>query len=306
MNVNGETPRVSVVMANLNGAAHIADAVRSVLRQTETSLELIVSDDGSDDDSLAAACAAAESDARLVLLRSETRTGPAAARNRAVEAARGGWIAIVDNDDRIEPTRLKTLIDAAEQDGADIAADDLLTFYEDDMGPRHRHLDIKAPRWVDAAEYAESNLFMRGGAQLGYLKPAFRRAAMQRYDETLFVGEDSDLVLRMLIGGAKMRLYPQALYHYRKREGSLSHRMTMPAIEAMIAANARLNAGADARLRRALIRQDAALRDMRAFTKMVAAMKARDAAGAIGAAAQRPGALWILRKPLAARLRRRG
>ena len=52
--------RVSVIMANLNGAAHIAAAVRSVLRQTERSLELIVSDDGSSDDSLAQARDAAE------------------------------------------------------------------------------------------------------------------------------------------------------------------------------------------------------------------------------------------------------
>ena len=82
MNANAAGPRVSVIMANLNGAAHIAAAVHSVLRQTETSLELIVSDDGSSDDSLATARAAAAGDPRLVLLTSEkARTGPAATRS---------------------------------------------------------------------------------------------------------------------------------------------------------------------------------------------------------------------------------
>src|SRR5690606_9522045 len=140
MSVNDIAPRVSIVMANYNGAAHIAAAVRSVLRQTETSLELIVSDDGSDDDSLACARAAADGDPRLVVVGAKRRSGPAAARNRALAVARGGWLAIVDNDDYIEPGRLARLIDAAEADGADIAADDLLVFYEDGSQQPHAHL----------------------------------------------------------------------------------------------------------------------------------------------------------------------
>ncbi|MCR6645578.1 MAG: glycosyltransferase family 2 protein [Terricaulis sp.] len=78
-------------MANLNGAAHIAAAVRSVLNQRLADLELIIADDGSSDDSLARAKAAAAGDARLVVMTSSAqRTGPAAARNRALAVARGG------------------------------------------------------------------------------------------------------------------------------------------------------------------------------------------------------------------------
>ena len=249
MTVSGAEIRVSVIMANLNGAAHIAEAVSSVLSQTEQSLELIVSDDGSSDDSLQRAEASAAGDARIVLLRSETsRTGPAAARNRALAVARGAWVAIVDNDDWIDAERLKRLIDAAEADGADIAVDDLTTFYDDGAQPEHPHLAWDDAVWLDPAVYAESNILMRGGDQLGYLKPVFRRTLALRYDESLRIGEDADLVLRLLIGGAKMRLYPEAWYHYRKHAGSISHRLTPETIGAMLAANSRLDAGNDARL----------------------------------------------------------
>jgi succinoglycan biosynthesis protein ExoO len=293
-------------MANLNGAAHIAEAVRSVLGQTEASLELILCDDGSTDDSLARAEAASNGDARLVIVRGGDRTGPGATRNRGLALAKGEWIAVVDNDDLIEPGRLKQLCDAAEADGADIAADNLLTFYEDGARAAHPHLTLAEPSWIDAAAYAESNIMLRGGRQLGYLKPIFRRTALgaARYDESLRIGEDADLVLRLLIGGVRMRLYPWCGYRYRKHAGSISHRLTPQSLDAMLAAHERLEAGGDPSLQRALVRQSNALRDARAFEDLVAALKARDVGGALTVTMKRPGALALLSGPLLARLQR--
>jgi len=305
--------RVSIIMANLLGAAHIAAAQRSVLRQTERSLELIISDDGSSDDSLARALEAANADARLVVLRSgHPRTGPAAARNRALAAARGKWIAVVDNDDFIAPERLERLINAAEAEGADIAADDLLTFYDDGSRAPHAHLRgalAREPTWVDAATYERGNALMTGGPTLGYLKPVFRRldrnGALARYDESLRIGEDSDLVLRMLADGARFRVYPELGYFYRKHPGSISHRLDAPAIEAMDKAAARIDASENPDLRSALRAGRAARGDVLAFTQIVDALKARNLGGAPGAALRRPSALWLMRYPVGARLGRR-
>lgn len=299
-------PTLSVIMANLNGAAHIAEAVRSVLSQTERSLELILSDDGSTDDSLARAGEAAGGDSRLRIVRGGDRSGPAATRNRAIAAARGAWIAIVDNDDTVAPDRFERLLRAAEADGADIAADNLTTFYQSGEHKDHAHLRISAPFWVDAAAYAESNILLRGGAQLGYLKPLFRRSALSPapYDETLRIGEDSDLVLRLLIGGARMRIYPECGYRYRKHAGSISHRLSREALEAMLAAHDKLNWGSDAALRQALARQRAALLDALAFNDLVDALKHHSLGAAISAALKRPNALIMLKEPVLARFRR--
>lgn len=306
--VSDSLPLVSVIMANFNGAAHIAEAVRSVLDQTLRSLELIVSDDGSTDESLALARRAGADDPRLVILESAVRSGPAGARNRALEIARGRWIAIVDNDDYIASGRLARLTTAAEADGADIAADNLTVFYDADIRPAHPHLRAaawRAPRWISAAEYARSNILLSGGAQLGYLKPIFRNAnAALRYDEGLTIGEDADLVLRALIAGARMRVYPECGYFYRKRAGSLSHRLSEPSIAAMLAALDRLGVGEHAALAAALSRQRSALLDAGAFTVLVAALKAGDLIGALRAAASRPGGLLLLRDPIGARFMR--
>lgn len=303
MSKNDAEPRVSVIMANYNGAAHIAAAVRSVLRQTERSLELIVSDDGSTDESLRVAQDAAAGDPRLTVLHGDMRSGPAGARNRALEAARGRWIAIVDNDDFIHSERLERLLDAAERDGADIVCDDLLTFYEDGSRKPHAHLRgamAEKPRWVGAASYVGGNVLFGSGAMLGYLKPVFRRGAA-RYDETLTIGEDSDLVARMLKAGGRMRVYPELWYFYRKHAGSISHRLNAPAIDAMLAAAERLGDGAGAALRHALDRHKHALRDARTFVEIVDALKARDLGAALSSSLKRPSALLLMREPLKAR-----
>lgn len=306
MNESTATPLVSVIMANLNGAAHIAAAVRSVLGQTERSIELIVSDDGSSDSSLEIAKAAANGDPRLVLLKGQhARTGPAAARNRALAVARGGWIAVVDNDDFIHPERIERLIRAADADRADIVADNLLVFYQDGSRAPHAHLRgalARAPHWVSAADYERSNQLLSGRRALGYLKPIFRRSLNAYYDETLRIGEDSDLVLRLLVNGARMRLYPEIGYFYRKHTGSISHRLDTAAIEAMEAAYQRIDAGRDRALARELAHGAAARADARAFTELVAALKTRDLARTLRVALRRPSALRLLRDPISARL----
>ncbi|MBY0564345.1 MAG: glycosyltransferase [Hyphomonadaceae bacterium] len=298
-------PRVSVIMANFNGGAFIAAAVRSVIRQSEGSLELIVADDGSSDDSLDRAEAAAAGDPRLTVIRGGGRTGPAATRNRAIGAARGDWVAIVDNDDFIHPGRLHRLLDAADADGADIVADDLLTFYQDIDKAPHAHLRgpyAERPQWISAAEYQHSDRLFRSGYAFGYLKPVFRRGLGIRYDERLRIGEDSELVLRLLIAGARMRTYPDLGYFYRKHSGSISHRLSRDAIAALDAAHSELKPGEDPALAREMASARDARADAAAFTDIVNALKARDILSALRVAARRPSCLHLLRRPVGAYL----
>lgn len=293
-------------MANYNGGAFIGAAVRSVLRQTEASLELIVSDDGSTDESLERTKSAARGDSRLVLLQGGGRTGPGATRNRALAIARGRWIAVVDSDDYVHPERFARLLGAGEADGADIVVDDLLTFYQDRARAPHPHLRGDAARraqWISPSAYESSNRLLGPGPALGYLKPAWRRALAARYNESLRIGEDSELVLRMLIGGARMRLYPELGYFYRKHDASISHRLDRAAIAALDAAYAEIDPGMDKSLATALKRGVAARRDAACFTYLISALKARDLGAALRLAAHRPSALLLLREPIAARMK---
>ena len=105
-----ERPLVSVALATRDAGAYLPVAVRSILRQTLGDLELIVVDDGSTDETVEVLDAIA--DARLVVLRNETSLGLAASLNRALEMARGRYVARLDADDVALPGRLNRQLEA--------------------------------------------------------------------------------------------------------------------------------------------------------------------------------------------------
>src|SRR5262249_10463923 len=79
---------VSVVIPVYNGAAHLRQAIQSVLTQTYPNLQVIVVDDGSTDES----APIAQSFGSLVRHCHQPQSGAGAARNRGVELADGEWI----------------------------------------------------------------------------------------------------------------------------------------------------------------------------------------------------------------------
>lgn len=96
-------PRVSVIIPAYNAAGFIGDAIRSVLDQTFTDLEVIVVNDGSQDGTSAVAHALADTRVRVL---DQANGGVSAARNAGLAMARGAFIGFLDADDAMEPTNI--------------------------------------------------------------------------------------------------------------------------------------------------------------------------------------------------------
>jgi glycosyltransferase involved in cell wall biosynthesis len=309
-------PRVSVIVANYNGGAFLADAIGSVCRQTLRDIEIIVVDDGSTDNSREIVAALRREDQRIHLLTAGRNGGPAAARNRALAVATGEWIAVFDSDDLMHPHRLSALVGAAENDQADVVADDLLIFDNRHVDPPQTLLGDhrgRAPFWLDLNTFVRQNALYGRGITLGCLKPLFRSSFLKKvavvYDERMRVAEDFDFAFRLLQHGAKFRIYPMLLYFYRKHSGSTTHRLTGEALRAihLVDREARLHIGSpDKRLKSALDARTRSIETALAFDRLVAAIKRRDVANACRVAMDCPGALMLLRHPIGARLKWRG
>ena len=307
-------PFVSVIIANYNGAAHLADAIGSVQRQSLRNLEIIVSDDASTDDSIRIVIGLMEADPRIRLIRSERNCGPAAARNRALAVAKGDWIAVMDSDDLMHPRRLEFLIQAADRDGADIVADDLLEFDSDHS--RHPSALLtgrwaRSPFWVKIVDYIRLNHLYGAGPAIGYLKPLFRASILTcppiAYDETLRIGEDYDLVLRLLHSGKSFRVYPLLLYFYRKHKGSTSHRLNANVLNALKAAHLRFLSqlsGVERGLAAVMRARTRSIDTAYALERLLSSLRGRNWLRALGIAVRRPQALALLRLALAVRLHR--
>ncbi|WP_332872624.1 glycosyltransferase family 2 protein [Allopontixanthobacter sediminis] len=93
------SPRVSVVMAVYNGARFLREAVDSILDQTLTDFEFLIVDDASTDETPVILKQLAKRDDRIVLIRNERNLGPYPSANRALDRARGEYIARLDADD---------------------------------------------------------------------------------------------------------------------------------------------------------------------------------------------------------------
>lgn len=114
------TPCVSVITPAYNAARFIGETIRSVQEQDETDWEMVIVDDGSTDNTVAVVTSFAKEDARIRLVRQRNQ-GPAAARNRALELAKGRFLAFLDSDDLWLPNKLSLQLEVMERAGAGLS-----------------------------------------------------------------------------------------------------------------------------------------------------------------------------------------
>ncbi|MBJ7328704.1 MAG: glycosyltransferase family 2 protein [Solirubrobacteraceae bacterium] len=105
--------RVSIILPTRDRPAELDRALRSVLAQTMTDWHLHLVDDGSADP-----VQLDHQDDRITVLRHDVSRGVAAARNAAIAAAEGEWIAFLDDDDVWSPDKLARQLEGADGSGA--------------------------------------------------------------------------------------------------------------------------------------------------------------------------------------------
>lgn len=113
-----ETVKVSVIIPTYKRSEDIQRAVNSVLAQTIDSFEVIVVDDNGigtvDGEKTAQKMAAYDNDKRVIYCKHEVNRNGAAARNTGIAAARGKYIAFLDDDDTFRPERLQRMYEKME------------------------------------------------------------------------------------------------------------------------------------------------------------------------------------------------
>lgn len=110
---------ISVVMPVYGVEKWLESAARSVLDQTERSLELILVDDCSPDGSGLLCDRLSEKDARVSVVHLSENGGLSHARNEGLKRAAGKYVFFMDSDDAIEPELLQRAAKAAESAQAD-------------------------------------------------------------------------------------------------------------------------------------------------------------------------------------------
>ena len=108
---------VSIITPAYNSAKFIAETIQSVQNQTYENWEMIIVDDGSSDETLAIVQAFIDEDKRIQCYKLEQNSGPAVARNFAIEKAKGAFMTFIDADDIWFPNFIENSIKTIEKTG---------------------------------------------------------------------------------------------------------------------------------------------------------------------------------------------
>jgi glycosyltransferase involved in cell wall biosynthesis len=211
------TPQVSVVIPTHSRSGLLALTLRGVLRQRDVDFEVVVVDDGSTDDT--AAMVMGLGDGRVRLLRHAQSLGVAAARNTGIAAARGRWVAFLDDDDLWAPDKLTLQLQAADHAGrcwayaGDVEVDERLRVVAGaPPAPPERVMELLERH--NAVPAGASNVVVR----------ADMLARCGPFDEQLPNHEDWDLWIRLARLGPPAWV-PQPLVALRQHAGNASWNM---------------------------------------------------------------------------------
>jgi glycosyltransferase involved in cell wall biosynthesis len=182
-------PYVSVIIPAYNSAAFLPAAIASVRAQAWEELEIVVVDDGSTDHTMSVLGALAGSDLRVFR---QANSGPSAARNRGIKESQGEWIAFLDADCYWLPGKLDAQFSAVgsnpEPAGFSYTGSLLV-----DEGGQTIATRPAVPRECLVEDLVWGNLISTSSAIAR--REALLAAGM--FDETLRIGEDWDLWLRL-------------------------------------------------------------------------------------------------------------
>lgn len=210
-------PTVTVVVPTYQRRELLGRTLDALERQTYPSerLEVIVVDDGSSDGT-AGSLAERDPPWTMTVLRNETNSSAAAARNRAVATAHADVLAFTDDDCRPVPTWLESLV-AGLRTGVDLVQG--LTRPDPDLPLR----PLSRSQWT----LAETGLYET--CNIAYLRqaiervepPPFRndllddvRAVVGVLTGNLGFAEDTQLGWRVRRSGGRTRFAPHAVVHH--------------------------------------------------------------------------------------------
>ena len=233
-------PRLSVVMPCYDVARWLPRCLDETLAALPPDGELLAVDDGSHDATLAILQDRSKADSRLTVI-AAPHGGVSAARNRALDVARGTYVFFVDPDDGVEPDFFSALTAALDRDGADCcicgyaeradgsnACGSAIALKGDyRLGTNAEIVAKFLPRIFGysfddiRAWYAGKLLF--ADRELAYSwRMAFRRATIEaahvRFDPSLELNEDALFNAEFLLAAQAMTCVDRPLYRMTLRD----------------------------------------------------------------------------------------
>ncbi len=212
---------ISVIIPAYNAAQTILRAIESVRIQDMDSMEIIVIDDGSSDNTYEVTMSLVRQGEPFYVLKMPKNSGVSATRNTGIRHAKGKFLAFLDADDIWLPGKLKQQIAAIKQDPR-ITLVSCNSKLISESGEHLKEGHINRPP-VEGDEAWKTLLIYNFLPTPTVVTYRHLVTEMGGFDETLAVGEDLDLWIRLAMLG-KVRVLKDILINYYDSADSLMKR----------------------------------------------------------------------------------
>ena len=216
-------PEISVIVPVYNIEEYLWTCLSSLRNQSFSDIEILLVDDGSTDRSGEICEQAAIADSRFRVIH-QKNLGLSKARETGVRHAGGNWIMFVDGDDWVAEDFCGKALSAVKAFNVDIC---VFEFYEIRETTRmfNYHQIMPCQGMIDRKEALS---MLADGRILDYLwNKIYRRSLLESMtfppDRLL---EDMRTMCRIFAGASRIYLMSERLYYYRRRNGSLTLRLS--------------------------------------------------------------------------------
>lgn len=222
-------PRVSIGLPVYNGERFLDEAVASILGQTFTDLELIISDNASTDSTEEHCRDYQARDSRVRYFRSEQNRGSAWNHNRVLEFARGEYFKFANHDDVCHPDLIRRCVEALDARPEVVLCHALVADIDSSGRVIHEHtydFDTASPR--PSARFNELLLKQGGHDLYGLMRTRAARltpslGSYHQYAERV-------KVCSLALHGSFFQL-PEVLFYHREHQ--TSNRRAFPSTRAI-------------------------------------------------------------------------
>ena len=218
---------VSIIVPVYNVENFLDVCIKSIIRQTNKNIEIILVDDGSTDNSGVICDKWADIDERIKVIHKKNG-GLSDARNEGLRVAKGEYIVFVDSDDFINENLVRYCLEIIKKEDADI-----VTF-------EYQMVEENCNTWVEEEENGSVESITGQGLlceilknKEGYVVAWNKFYKRNIWNELRFpfekIHEDEFVIADVMLAAKKVVVSNQKLYYYRQRKGSIMSSRTIQA-----------------------------------------------------------------------------
>lgn len=212
---------ITIIVPVYNGEAYIKRCLESILQQTYPNYEILIVNDGSTDRTAEIANEYALKYCNIRVVHKEN-AGLPQARRTGVENARGSYIGFVDVDDWIDADMYEHLYQLCIEHEVQIAACGMIFEFGEKGIPQFED-DGKVCIYSNLEALEQLN--QRRNIRVYVWNKLYRKAVFEDVEFATgnFIGEDYDIVTKLLCKDIKVAWIPKCMYHYLQATGTMSH-----------------------------------------------------------------------------------